>query len=304
MAAAAVAGIQVGVAIVATRFVIEQTDPVSLALLRYAIGFCCLMPVACCLMPLAMRAGRWRIEPRDVLPVALLGIVQFGVLIVLLNYGVRFIPSAQAAMIFAIFPLQTMIIAASLGRESLSVRKGAGVLVTILGVGVTLGGELVLGSESTSVWTGAAAVFAAALCGAVCSVFYRPYLQNYPALPIGAFAMLASVVFLSALAAGEGFFAHWPRFTSGGWAAVIFIGVSSGVAFFLWLWALANISPTRVTVFLALGPITAAILGAAFLGEELSPLTLVGLACVVFGLWLALRSADRKNARPKNARPG
>jgi len=69
--------------------------------------------------------------------------------------------------------------------------------------------------------------------------------------------------------------------------------VSSGVAFFLWLWALANISPTRVTVFLALGPITAAVLGALLLGEALSAMTLVGLAGVVLGLWLALRSAER-----------
>ncbi|MHA1600357.1 MAG: DMT family transporter [Alphaproteobacteria bacterium] len=291
MAAAAVTGIQVGAAIVATRYVIGQTDPASLALLRYAIGLCCLLP-------LALTAGRWRIEPRDLLPVALLGIVQFGVLIILLNYAVQFISSAQTAMIFAIFPLLTMIIAASLGRESLTVRKGAGVLVTILGVGVTLGGELIRSSGSTGVWIGASAVFAAALCGAVCSVFYQPYLRKYPALPIGAFAMLASVVFLSALAAGEGFFAHWPRFTGGGWAAVILIGVSSGGAFFLWLWALANISPTRVTVFLALGPVTAAILGAVFLGEELSTLTLIGLVCVVFGLWLALRSADRAILKP------
>jgi drug/metabolite transporter (DMT)-like permease len=215
------------------------------------------------------------------------------VLILLLNYSLRFIPAAQAAMIFATFPLLTMFIAAGLGRESLTVRKTAGVLLTILGVGATLGGELAHGSGSADVWIGVAAVFAAAFCGAVCSVFYGPYLRKYPALPVSAFAMFAAVVFLGVLAAGEGFFAHWPRFTASGWGAVVFIGVSSGVAYFLWLWALANISPTRVTVFLALGPITAAILGIGFLGEAPAPATLVGLICVVLGLWLALRSTDR-----------
>lgn len=291
IAAAAATGVQVGAAIVATRFVIEQTDPASLALLRYAIGFCCLAP-------LAMTAGRWRIESRDLLPVALLGIVQFGVLIVLLNYGLQFIPSAQAAMIFATFPLLTMLIAAGLGHESLTARKAAGVLLTILGVGVALGGDLGDTTRSAGAWIGPAAVFAAALCGAVCSVFYRPYLRKYPALPVSAFAMFASVLFLGVLAAGEGFFAHWPRFTGNGWAAVVFIGVSSGVAFFLWLWALANISPTRVTVFLSLGPISAAVLGAMFLGEVPSTLILVGLVCVVFGLWLALRSTDGETTGP------
>jgi len=291
MAAAAATGVQVGAAIVATRYVIGQTDPASLALLRYAIGLCCLLP-------LALSAGRWRIACRDLLPVALLGIVQFGVLIFLLNYSLRFIPSAQAAMIFATFPLLTMVIAAGLGRESLTLRKTAGVLTTIAGVGATLGGAIVHGAGSDGVWRGVAAVLGAALSGAVCSVFYGSYLRKYPALPVSAFAMLAAVVFLAVLAAGEGFFAHAPRFTGGGWGAIVFIGVSSGVAFFLWLWALANISPTRVTVFLALGPITAAILGTAVLGEAPSAATLAGLICVVLGLWLALRPSGREIVQP------
>ncbi len=37
-AAAATTGILVGAAMVATRFVIDQTSPASLALLRYVIG--------------------------------------------------------------------------------------------------------------------------------------------------------------------------------------------------------------------------------------------------------------------------
>ena len=44
VAAAAATGILVGSAMVATRFVIDQTAPASLALLRYSIGFCCLLP--------------------------------------------------------------------------------------------------------------------------------------------------------------------------------------------------------------------------------------------------------------------
>ncbi len=44
-AAAATTGILVGAAIVATRFVIGQTGPATLALLRYLIGFGCLLPL-------------------------------------------------------------------------------------------------------------------------------------------------------------------------------------------------------------------------------------------------------------------
>jgi len=44
MAAAAMTGIFVGATIVATRFVIDQTNPASLALWRYLLGSCCLLP--------------------------------------------------------------------------------------------------------------------------------------------------------------------------------------------------------------------------------------------------------------------
>ncbi|MDP3828050.1 MAG: hypothetical protein Q8Q74_15970, partial [Polaromonas sp.] len=42
--AAAATGVQVGVAIVASRFVVADVPPLTLALLRYAIGFACLLP--------------------------------------------------------------------------------------------------------------------------------------------------------------------------------------------------------------------------------------------------------------------
>ncbi|MEE8502744.1 MAG: DMT family transporter, partial [Kiloniellales bacterium] len=75
----------------------------------------------------------------------------------------------------------------------------------------------------------------------------------------------------------------------GGWLAVLFIGMSSGLGYYLWLWALKHTTPTKVTVFLALSPITATALGAAFLSEPISVPFIVGLCCVALGLWLAHR---------------
>ncbi len=279
--AAAVTSTQVGSAMVATRFVVDQTGPISLALLRYLIGFACLLPLALLARP------RARFERCDLLPLALLGVIQFGVLIALLNYGLRFIPSARAALIFATFPLLTMIIAAALGHERLGAPKTLGVLLTIAGVGLALGEKAVRRGGAPNEWIGELAVLASALCGAVCSVLYRPYLRKYPTLRVSAFAMLASVVFLALLAAGEGFFDALPRFTAGGWAAVVFIGIGSGVGYYLWLWALAHAAATEVTVFLALSPVTATWLGAWFLAEEVSTMSLLGLAGVLLGLWLA-----------------
>ena len=92
LAAAAATGVLVGSGIVATRFALAQAGPASLALLRYAIGFCCILPVA-------LMGPRVRFARRDLLPIALLGIAQFGILVALLNLALEYIPSARAALL-------------------------------------------------------------------------------------------------------------------------------------------------------------------------------------------------------------
>lgn len=280
--AAAVVGIQVGSAIVASRFAVEQIGPVSLALLRYAIGFLCLLPPA-------LLSGRLRFARRDLLPIALLGVVQFGVVVALLNFALQTTPSARVALLFATFPLMTMLIAAFLGHESLSARKTAGVVLTLVAVAIALGEKAFVPSAEGE-WLGALIVLGSALAGALCAVLSRPFVRRYDALSVGTFAMLATVGALAVMAAGEGFFTAPPRLTPGAWGAVAFLGVSSGGGYFLWLWALRHTTPTRVTVFLALSPITAAVLGTILLGEPMTWGLLVAIAVLSSGLWLALRS--------------
>ncbi len=276
--AAAAVGVQVGAAIVATRFVIGETTPAALALLRYLIALACLAPF----VP-GVRFAR-----RDLAPIALLGIGQFGVLIALMNFGLQFISSARAGLLFATMPLATLVLGAILGRERLSLRVLSGVLLTIAGVACVLGEKLLTGA-SRDEWVGALAVLGAAGVGALCSVLYRPYLERYPTAAVGAVAMAASVVALALLAGVEGFFARVPDFSAAGWGAVLFIGASSGVGYFLWLWALRHAEPTRVTIFLSLSPVTAALLGALLLGEAMTPWLMLGLVLIVAGLWAGVR---------------
>jgi drug/metabolite transporter (DMT)-like permease len=288
LAAAAVTGVQVGAALVASRFVIHDIGPASLAFLRYAIA-------VLCLAPFVIAGRRVRFAPRDLLFVMGLGIVQFGILIALLNFGLQFIPSTRAALVFSMLPLMTMIVAAVLGRERLSGAKSAGVTLTVLGVAIALGERLVTESGASD-GLGALLVLAAALCGAVSSIFYRPYLERYPTLPVGASAMLASVAFLAGPAGLEGLFTDGTRLDQRGWVVVLLIGLSSGIGYVLWLWALKHTTPTRVTVFLSLSPITASLLGAIILDEPFTLGVLVGLAGVVGGLWLATRTIVEKGS--------
>lgn len=282
---------QVGAAIVASRLVVSEVPPLTLAMLRYAIGFACLLP-------LALPAWRRMERPpaRDLCAIATLGIGQFGLLIALLNWGLQTVPAAPAALVFSLFPLLTLMLGAVLGREAPTPGLAAGVLLSIAGVALSLAPKLQ--APHGGGWSGELAVLASACVGALCSVLYRPYLQRYPTIPVSAFAMLASVLFLAAIASGEDWPARLRGLGASAWGAVAFVGVSSGIGYVGWLYALKHESPTRVTVFLALNPVTAAILGWALLDEPL-PLHLLGaLVLIALGLALATRTApaDRQPA--------
>jgi drug/metabolite transporter (DMT)-like permease len=285
LCAAALVGVQVGAATVASRFALPETDPVSLAFMRYTIGVLSLVPF--------ILGGPWpKFQRRDLAPMAVMGIVQFAILILLLNMALTMISAGRAALMFSAFPLLTMLLAAALGREALTARKTAGVVLTTLGVAIALG-DAALNAGGAGLW-GEALAFGAALCGAICSVLYRPYLERYPALPVAGFAMLASVVFLAVVGLARGGLTQpstmsWPALS-----AVVFIGLSSGLAYFILLWAYARLTPTRVTMFQALAPLTATTLGVTLLGEAVTWNFLAGLAAVAMGLVLALSRGDHR----------
>lgn len=282
MLAAAATGVQVGAAMVASRYVLGEIDPASLAMLRYTIG-------ALCLLPACLAVRRARIPLRDLVPIAVLGILQFGVLIAVMNWGLQLIPSGRASVIFSSFPLLTMLFAALLGRETLGINRTVGVLLTMAGVALALLPKLMAEGLAGGDWRGEAALLASAATGALCSVLYRPYLQRYPTVQVSTIAMAASVFFLVIFAAGEGFFTELPPLGASGWTIVGLIGLSSGVTYFLWLWALGKASPTRVTIFLGLGPVTATVLGWALLDEPVGLVFLSGVALVIAGIWVAHR---------------
>lgn len=287
--AAALIAIQVGATIVATRLIIDQAGPTSLALVRYAVGVLCLLPAV-------LVAGRFRFAPRDALAIAVLGMIQFGAVVALLNFSLAYIAAARSALIFATAPLLTLLLAALLRHERLTAPKTVGVLVTVAGVALALGEKALHGEHQPDDWIGEAAALLSALCNAACSVLYRSLVRRYPPVPVAALAMTGAIAALVVPSAFEGFFTDPVRLTSSGWIIIVLVGVSSGVFYYLWVWALSRTTATRLTVFLALSPITAAVLGWLFLAEPITPSLIGGLLAVAAGLRLAHRPTPGEHA--------
>ena len=128
-------------------------------------------------------------------------------------------------------------------------------------------------------------------------VAVNDYLQRYPTVQVSVFAMAASVLFLGLAALSEAWPTRLGLVSAVGWGAVLFVGLSSAVGYIWWLFALKHLPATRVTVFLALNPVTAAILGQVLLGEPMDRWTVMAIALIALGLWLATAMGSRGRPR-------
>ena len=286
--AAAFCGVQAGAALVASSAVVADVGSGLLGLLRYAIALLCMMP-------LVVASGRRRMSFRDLLVIALLGIGQFGVLILFLNYAVLLTSSARAGLIFATLPLMTLVVAMALGRSVPGPGAIAAILLTLAGIVCLLGLDALVGRLTSKDLLGIAAAGVATFAGALCSVLYRPQLERHGVVRVSALAMLASLPPLGLfglIAPGDLPMTDWPLRN---FLLVLFVGLASGVGYLAWLYALARTDATLATAFLALTPVTAALLSVWLMDEPITPGLLTGIVLVSAGL-IALAWGSRARA--------
>jgi drug/metabolite transporter (DMT)-like permease len=268
-----------GTAAAITRYLTFGADPIALAVLRWGIGFICLLPAA-----LLLKA-KWPAR-RDLPAVALLGVCFFGVFFILYNVAVSFTTAARASLALATLPLSTMLVGALLGAEKLTFRKSLGVCVAVLGVAAALAAGLA--SAPQGAWRGELIMLAAVFCMAFYNVLSRPFMQRSSPLGFLTVGMGAGATVLIMVGLLTGSIVALKGLTPPQWIAGIYLGVGGGAAaFILWVLALARATPTRVANTMTVNPIAAALLATQLVGEPITPNLVVGLIAVFAGIWIA-----------------
>jgi len=272
-----------GVAGGATRYVIHATDPVTLGVFRFGIGFLILLPIA-----LALKS-RWP-RGRDWIAVALLGILFFFAFSVLFNLAYSYTTAARGALTLSTMPLTTMLVGAALGVERIDARKTLGVLIAMAGVFFAL--LLGITAAPAGAWRGELIMLAATLCMSLYNVWSRPFIQRSDPLAFLTAGMGAAAFCLLLWALAIGGFSAAARFDAGQWLAVSYLAViGSAGAFILWVFALSRTSPTKTAVTITVNPVFASLIGALAIGERIGLNLIVGLAAVAAGIFIATGGA-------------
>lgn len=270
-------GIQVGAALFASQLVVGDVGVGLLGVLRYGIALLFLFP-------LLLLKPSTPVARSDWLPIILLGLGQIGVMIALLNTAVFYTSAARVALIFATLPAVSLLIDLMRGRPFGGWRTGLGVALSIGGVAVLVGVDAMTGGIRGSDVIGMAAAAGATLCVAICSSLYAPFVKRYGTIKVSTVAFTASMVplgFIAIILPSDITPDQWSGMI---WWLVLAIGLSSGIGYLLWFHAIERLPATLVTGFLALSPITAAVLSLIFLKAAVTPSLLIAVALVSGGI--------------------
>ncbi|MDE0780193.1 MAG: DMT family transporter [Alphaproteobacteria bacterium] len=272
-----------GGTVVLTRLIVEQTDPLSLAMIRYGLAALFLLIV----MLITTRIPR--IERRDLLILAVFGIIMFSGFPFFMTRALEDTTAARGALLFATIPLMTIVIGAIFRIERITWRKSIGILIAIAGATLALGENVE--STAPNALQGDAFMATAMLCAAVFNVFSPRYLVRYGNLPVVVYTMLIGSGFLLFLAILLGPpLSQSLAFSLQDWVIVIVLAIPGAALMnFLWGRALLLITPTQATITVGVNPITALLLGAWLLSEPITWRVIAGVVFLIFAIILTNR---------------
>jgi drug/metabolite transporter (DMT)-like permease len=257
--------------------------PVDIALLRYLVaapGFAFLL---------------WRVgglpglTRRDAVRLGAVGVCVVIGYHVFLNLGTKYTTSGTGALVVALSPALTLLLAVGLGLERASLRRVVGLAAAFAGVAIVVllgaGGELTLANAR-----GPLIVLAAPVSFALYNVLLKPLLERYDLPALTAATSLVGTVFLLPFVRGSTI----DSVTGGSpedAVLVLYLGIVSTLLGYIgWNVGLRGLGATRAVTYTYLISPLAVLMGAAFLGEPVTLWLAVGGALVLGGVAAAQRA--------------
>jgi drug/metabolite transporter (DMT)-like permease len=237
------------------------------------------------LAPLALRRGAFRGLRPLLWPIVLLGAIQIAAPFLLISWGEEEISSSLAGILVATAPILTALLAIFIARdERPSAFGGLGIGVGIVGVALLLGVDV----GGAAALVGGLAVVLASLGYALGGFYLKARFKDAQPIGMAAATMLASAVLVLPLALAS-LPAEAPGL--GSIAAMAALGAGgTGVAFVVYYTLIASVGPVKSSIVAYVAPVFAVFYGVVFLDEAFTLGTLVGMALILGGSWIAGQS--------------
>ncbi len=269
------------------RISVREISPPLLVFIRTGGASLVLVPLAAARGALVPAIRRWR---------ALLAytVAELAIPWVFLFNAERRLPSSLSGLLVAAVPLVAAVLAWSTRSEHVDLRRVAGLVVGITGVGVLVGFS-VAGSQLLSVLSLGAVVVGYAI---------GPWLVDHRLRGVPPLGVIAWSVLLCAIGYAPAALLELPArplSASVIESAAALTVVCTIVGFLLFFALISEVGAMRATLVTYVNPAIAVVLGVAVLGEHFGPATAAGFVLVLGGCYLASRPPRRAARLPASA---
>jgi drug/metabolite transporter (DMT)-like permease len=256
--------------------------PVFLASgLRFAIG-------SAILLPLAMRRGGVlsSATPKDRLFLFLQAFTGVFLFTVLLLYGLKLTGAASAGIITSTTPAVVGLISFVFLREHLSLNKGAGIALTVLGIAAVNMVGIEPGADGGAVsLLGNLLVFGAVIGEALFTIFRKVTSREVSFLTTATLMSVLGFFMFLPFAVYEAIGFDFSAVSAGEWGYILYYGiVVTVVAYILWFRGVADVPASTAAVFTGVMPVSSVLLSYVVLGEPFSWTHVAGVLCVLVGI--------------------
>lgn len=274
-----------GLNLTAVKLLTAWFEPTTLAAVRMVVAC-----IALTVIVVARRCARTAFTLRQWMAMGVCAVFMVYGNQVLFTQGLLLSKATNAALVMALSPLVSALLAALAFREPLTLQRGCGVLLGFAGVAAVVLSHPGAGLSSAGVGD-LLIICSVVLFAAGGAVVQRLARQIHPLticwityLMGTAMLLVHTAVGPSVLSADALFPGWWP------WALVLFSGIfATALCNVVWNQAIAAIGVARTAVFLYWVPVFGVLFAALLLGEQLTLWHLAGFAAVMGGTWLGTR---------------
>jgi drug/metabolite transporter (DMT)-like permease len=267
---------------ISVKFGITEVPPLVFAFVRTLTAGIFLLAV------LRWREGSVALPRRDIVPLALLGFVGFGLYQALWTTSLTGTSVGNSALMLAVSPIITAFVAVAVGSDTLTPAKILGAALSVIGAGLVItagrGVGLDDGTASDLLALGAAGCWAIYVSlGANVLARHSPLRTTAWTVFFGSLSLLP----FGLLQVG----APTPDpFGPVGLVAILYSGMlSTGVGNVFIFRGVQVVGPTRVAIMYTLVPAFVLVFGAIFLGEAIHLEQVIGGAVILTGVAVARR---------------
>lgn len=263
------------------KLALAEVSPTDLAFAR--VGFAGPFLLGICLV--TGRGSRLRtiLTPSGLLIAVALGATGFVASSLLSMHGLARIPAGVNSMLANASPLMMAFASLLLIREGSALRTLVGIVVGFVGVAIVAS----RGGADTSALDplGIAFSLSGAACWAAYTALSRRLMVGHDTIAMGAVVTLVATIPLGIVVGLDEGFGRLVGASASTHAILLWSGVvGTAGTFTAWVYALRRIPAARVASFQYLVPLFALILAFAILGEQPTPLVVVGALLIVGGV--------------------